>query len=99
MAKLILTAFAPIEIVLGEKTYSIESLSSDLMDRFRTAARNVGTDPDTIKVGNLGDVLVEVLPGMTKEEAAKVDIRHILKIAEFLTDQINGIAEPGESKN
>lgn len=99
MPKLILSAFDPIEIILREKTYVIESLSSDMMDRFMKAARAVGTDPEAIKVAELGNILAEVLPGMTHEEAAKVDIRYIIKIAEFLTDQIQGAAEPGEGKN
>lgn len=99
MPRLTLTIFEPIEVIIGAKTYTIEAISSDMMSRFMKAAQDVGTDPETLKVAELGNILAEVLPGMSKEEAAKVDIRHIIKISEFLTEQIQDAGEPSKEKN
>lgn len=99
MPTLTLTIFEPIEIVLGNETYKIESLSSKMLGEFQEAIANFGTTPETVKVEQLADILVKMLPGMTRETAMTVDIRHVVKIAEFLAEQITEASQPGKVKN
>lgn len=99
MPTLKLTVFDPIEVILGEKTYKIESLSSRMLGDFQKAVEEYGAAPGQGKAEQLGRMLERMLPGMTAEEAQEVDIRHIVKIAEFLAEQITDAAKPGKVKN
>jgi hypothetical protein len=94
-----LNVFDPIFIVLGDMTYGIESLSSKLLGDFQQAVAGYGANPDAVKINELGEVLTKILPGMTLDMAAQVDIRHVIKIAEFLAEQITDAAQPGKVKN
>jgi len=99
MPTLKLTVFEPIEIVLGDEIYKIESLSSKMLGEFQEAVAAFGTTPETVKVEQLADILVKMIPGMTRETAMTVDIRHVVKIAEFLAEQITEASQPGKVKN
>ena len=100
MPRLQLTVFDPIEIeIKGKGVYSIVSLSSKLIGDFQKAVDDYGTKPGEIQAGQIGEILTKILPGMSKEDAMEVDIRHVIKIAEFLAAQITEASQPGEGKN
>ncbi len=94
-----LTVFDPIIIQLGEREYRIESLSSRLLADFQEAANTYGQEPTKINAEAVGMMLAKVLPGMTQAEAMDLDIRHVLRIAEFLAEQISEATQPGKEKN
>lgn len=101
MAKLTLSIFDPIEIVIGESKFTIERISSTLLGELQAVVGGL-SDPANIKSDSLADVLMRTIPGMTKETAMEIDIRHIPVIVSFLAEQINSALEPtkaGEQKN
>lgn len=99
MATLKLTVFDPIEIIIGEETYKIETISSRLLGDLRAMVDKFSGSAESVKPEQMGDILVKLLPGMTQEKAAEIDIRHIVKIAEFLAEQIMEASQPGQAKN
>lgn len=102
MPKLTLTAFEPIEVeIIGVGVFRIESVSSELMQKFMGVVSDYEADPKNMKPDMLAEMLMRMLPGITKEQAMIVDIRHILRIADYLAQQISNAAQPeaGTGKN
>lgn len=101
MARLTLSIFDPIEIVIGKQKFVVERISSKLLGELQTVVEGM-SDPTKIKADALAEVLMKAIPGMTKEVAMEVDIRHVPMIVQFLAEQINAALEPpkaGELKN
>ena len=99
MPRLTITAFDPIEIVIGEKVYVIESISAKLLGELQSLIGDFEKTSDADKVERLTGVLMKVLPGISRDDAEKIDIRHVMKIAEFFADQVAGAGEMGAGKN
>lgn len=100
MPKLQLSLFDPIEVeIVGQGIYKINTLSSRMLGDFQKVVDDYSANPGEVKADTLADMLTRMLPGMTKEQALEVDIRHIVRIAEFLAAQIDEAAQPGAVKN
>jgi len=100
MPTLKLTVFEPIEVeFVGKGVYKIESLSSKMLGDFQKIVDDYGQNPNDVKADQLADMLVLMLPGMTKEIASSIDVRHIVRIAEYLAEQITDATKPGMGKN
>lgn len=101
MAKLILSIFDPIEIVIEGKSFFIDRISSKLLGDLQKAGEKMA-NPENANADSMTDLLMKAIPGVTKEDAMEIDIRHIMKIITFLTEQISAAMEPpkaGEQKN
>jgi len=102
MPQITLTIFDPIEIIIGDQKFAIERISSNLLESLQSTVGDIGADPANIKGDMLANLLVKAIPGMTKEVAMEIDIRHIPVIINFLAEQITSSIEPpkaGEGKN
>jgi hypothetical protein len=103
MPKLTLSLFEPIEIIFPKgKTYTIETLSSELLGNFKASVKAFSEKPEDVTPESIAGVLVPLLPGMSQEEAMKVDFRYVVRIAEFLAEQITEASKPTkatEAKN
>jgi hypothetical protein len=98
MPKLTLSMFDPIEVeIIGVGLFKIEVLSSKMLGEFLASVKLFSEKPEEITPEQIGGILLPVLPGITKEQAMSVDFRHILTIAGYLAEQINGATKPGVS--
>jgi hypothetical protein len=92
--------FEPIVVELvGIGEFKIETLSSRLLGDLQKAISSYGDEPDKIKSMEIADVLSKMLPGISKEQAGEIDIRHVVRIATFLAEQINEANEASSAKN
>jgi hypothetical protein len=100
MPKITLSLFDPIVVeIVGVGEFKIETLSSKLLGDLQKAVSAYGSDPEKIKSDEIAGVLMKMLPGITKEQAMDVDLRHVITIAEFLAEQINPAKEEVAEKN
>ena len=101
MAKLSLSIFDPIEIVISGQSFFVDRISSKMLGDLQAASDKM-TNPENANAEAMGDLLMKAIPGMSKEAAMEIDIRHVPKIVAFLAEQINVAMEPpkaGEQKN
>jgi hypothetical protein len=92
--------FDPIVVELvGVGEFRIETLSSKLLGDLQKAISSYGEDPEKLKSEEIAGVLMKMLPGITKEQAEEIDIRHVVRIATFLAEQINTANEASTAKN
>jgi hypothetical protein len=100
MAKLTLSLFDPIVVeIIGVGEFKIETLSSRVLGELQKAVSAYGEDPGKIKTEDIANVLTKMLPGITKEQAAEIDIRHVIQIATFLAEQIGNANQAAAAKN
>ena len=101
MAKLILSIFDPIEIIVGEQKFVVEKITSKLLAALQSVSDSIVADPSSVRAEQMADILMKAIPGMSKEAAQEVDIRHIPLIVNFLAEQIGASLTPaaGEQKN
>lgn len=100
MPRLSLSIFEPIVIeIKGLGEFKIETLSSKLLGDLQKAIASIGAEPEKVKTEELVAVLMKMLPGITEEQAAGIDFRHIIRIATFLADQIGEANEATTAKN
>ena len=102
MPQITLTIFDPIKIIIGEQKFSIERISSNMLESLQLAVGDISTDPAKVKGDILANMLMKAIPGMTKEVAMEIDIRHVPVIINFLAEQVTASLEPpkaGEEKN
>ncbi len=103
MPKLTLTIFDPIDIVFPDgKVYTIKTLSSKMLGDFQAAVKGFGEKPEDVTPDKIAGILVKLLPGMNQEDAMLVDFRYVVRIAEYLAEQITEASKPTkatEAKN
>jgi hypothetical protein len=100
MPRLSLSIFEPIVIeIKGLGEFKIETLSSKLLGELQKAVASIGAEPEKVQTDGLVAVLMKMLPGITKEQAEEIDFRHIVRIANFLAEQIGEANEAAAAKN
>lgn len=99
MPKLTLSLFEPIDIVIGEQKFTIDRISSKMLSNIQDAVGQFSDDPTKARAASFTDVMMAAIPGISREVAEELDLRHVMRIVEFLTEQINEVTKPGPAKN
>lgn len=70
----------PIEVVIEGKTYTLEKITVNLMDKVVEIGKDTGTSAPIKQLS--------LLLNTTEEEFKNVDVRKIAKVLEFITETI-----------